>query len=483
MAVNNATLLDAAWQAIGTNDYQQRVPRASQVGVAQVQEFLFAPMNRMYLNQFSNFLVNRIATHYIRQKSYRNPLAFLKNEDIPFGMTVEETAFKWLKAHSFNSDDMATETVLKTHYPDGATAFHSVNRQDVYEVSHNWAQLKTAFISENGLNDYIGAILELPANSDNYDEYRIMLNLFAEYNRYHGMFKVHVDEPTDEASAKSMLRVLRAYAEKLRFPSSLYNAQDICDIPCFANPDELILFVTPEAKAFLDVEALAALFNVEYAEVPYRTVVVDQFPIPDTVAILAAEDFFMVNDTVNEVRTWENPHSLTTNLYLHRHGIYSTSPFVPIIRFTTEPETEIKVITQEVTGVEIIAPETVYLNDKRSVPALRANLLGTIDGVEGCCMANVGVRPDAAVFVVTSVKDSEGAEIAFTESQVLIYPNGELYVKAHGNSKLARAVRDGGVTLEIEGTATYTNPTGETQDFTETATVEVKCREPEEEQA
>lgn len=481
MATNNATLLDAAWKAIGTNDYQQRVPRASQVGVAQVAEFLFAPMNNMYLNQFSNFLLNRIATHYIRQKSFTNPLAFLKNEDIPYGMTVEETAFKWLKAHSFNSDDMATETVLKTHYPDGASVFHSVNRQDVYEVSHNWAQLKTAFTSEYGLNDYIGAILELPRNSDNFDEYQIMKNLFAEYERYHGMFNVHVDEPTDEASAKALLRTLRAYAERLRFPSAAYNAQDVCDIPAFANPEELILFITPEGKSYIDTEGLAALFNVEYAEVPYRTVVLDDFPIPNTVAILAAEDFFMVNDTVNETRTWENPHSLSTTLYLHRHGIYSVSPFVPVIRFSTDPDTQIKVIEQKVTGLEVVAPEVVYLNDKRSAPALVANLLGTIDGEEGCCMADVGVRPDSAVFTVNSVKDSSGAEIAFTESQVLIYPNGELYVQARGNSRLARAVRDGGVTLELEAHATYTNPSAETQEYTATATVKVECREPDEE--
>lgn len=481
MSVNNVTLLDAAWKAIGTNDYQQQVPRASQAGVAQVMEFLFAPMNRMYLNQFSNFLVNRIATHYIRQKSYKNPLAFLKNEDIPFGQTVEETAFKWVKAHSFNSDDMATETVLKTHYPEGVSAFHSVNREDVYEVSHNWTALKQAFTTEYGLNDYIAAILQLPSNKDNWDEFNIMKELFAEYERYHGMYSVHVDEPTDEDTAKGLLRQLRAYAERLQFPSAAYNAQDICDIPCWAKPEELILFVTPEAKAHLDVDALAALFNVEYAEVPYRTVVLDDFPIPDTVAILAAEDFFMVNDTVNEVRTFENPHSLTTNIYLHRWGIYSVSPFVPVVRFTTGEGTADKTITQTVTGIEITAPETVYLNDKRSAPALLANLLGTIepDGEE-CCMADIGVRPDSAIFTVTSVKDSGGTEIAFTEEQVLIFPNGELYVQAHGNSKLAKAVRAGGVTLTIEGTATYINPTGETQEFTDTAEVKVECREPEE---
>ena len=478
MAVDNNTILAKAYLH-GTNDYQQRVPHGSQTSVRQVQEFLFAPMNRMYLNQFSNFLVNRIASHYIRQKAFENPLAFLKNEKIEYGQTVEETALKWIKAHSYCSDDMATETMLKTHYPDGMSAFHSVNRQDKYPISWNVVDLRRAFDREYGLNDFVAAITQVPMNSDNNDEYNLMVQLFAEFYNAHGMFNVHVDEPEDEASARALLRKLREYADILRFPSTLYNAQDVCDIPTFTSPEELVLYVTPRTRSYIDVEALAPLFNVSLAEVPYRVVVVREFPIPDTVAILAARDFFMVNDTVYETRTFDNPSSLTTTQWLHHWGIYSVSPFTPVIRFTSEQETIVHRITQEVTGLEIIAPETVYLNDKRSNPALVANLLGTIDGEEDCCMANVGVKPDAALFVVTSVKDSEGAEIAFTEEQVLIFPNGELYVQAHGNSRLAKAVRAGGVTLTIEGTATYQNPSGETQEFTESVEIEVKCAEKE----
>lgn len=474
---DNATILAAAWLH-GTSDYQQRVPKASQVGVRQVQEFLFAPMNRLYLNQFTDFLIQRLAGHYIRQKEFENPLAWLKNEQLTHGQTVQETAFKWLRAHSYNSDDMATSTILKTHYPEGASAYHSVNRRDRYQISYTYEQLREAFESEYGLNDFISAITMLPRNSDNYDEYQIMKQLFAEFHNAHGMFTVHVDEPTDESTAKALLRKLREYADRLRFPSTLYNALDVCDIPVFVNdPADLVLFVDPKTRSTLDVEALAALFHVELADVPYRVQVLDTMPIANTVAILAPRDFFMVNDTVNLTANFRNPESLVETQWLHRWGIYSVSPFVPVIRFSTDEDTGVPTITEEVTGVEIVAPETVYLNDKRSQPALVANLLGTIDGEEGCCLADVGVRPDAALFTVTSVKDSEGNDLAWTEEQVLIYPNGELYVQARGNSKLARAVRNGGVTLTIEGTATYINPSGDTQEFTDTATVKVECKE------
>ena len=207
MAVDNNTILAKA-KLFGTDDYAQRVPDASQVGITQVQEFLFAPMNRMYLNQFSNFLVNRIAAHYIRQKAFENPLAFLKNEKIEYGQTVEETAFKWIKAHSFCSDDMVTETMLKTHYPSGVSAFHSVNRKDRYPISYNPSDLKQAFEREYGLNDFVAAITQVPMNSDNYDEYKIMVHLLGEFYEHHGMFNVHVDLPQDEATARALSRIM-----------------------------------------------------------------------------------------------------------------------------------------------------------------------------------------------------------------------------------------------------------------------------------
>lgn len=475
MALDNASIMAAAYLH-GTSDYQQRVPRVSQAGVARVAETLFAPGNGDLMNQFSNFLINRIGTQYIRQKAFKNPLGFLKNDTVPFGATIEETALKWVKGHSFNADDMATETVLKTHYPDGVSAFHSQNRQDIYETSFNPYANKRAFVQEAGLNDLLAASLESVYNADEYDTYTITKQLFAEYDRYHGMFKKKVEAVDDETTAKALLRTLREFADMLRFPSTLYNAQDVEGIPTFTNgAEELILFTTPRVKAALDVEALSALFHVEYAEIPYRVIVVDSFPMPDVEAILTVRDSFMISDTVYEMRNFSNPHSLTDNYYLHHWGIYSMSPFTPMLAFVTNEEVEVPVITQTVTGIEVDAPEEVYLNDMRSNRMLAVNLLGTIEGVEDVCLADVGVRPDTATFKVMKVEGPDG-DIAFTESQIQIWDNGAIYVAAHGNSKLAKAVKAGGVTVTLEALATYINPSDELQEFTQEVTFEVKCK-------
>ena len=59
MAVDNATILDKV-RLKGTDDYQQRVPSATQTGVANTARYLFDPMNRQYLNDCVWSMVNRI---------------------------------------------------------------------------------------------------------------------------------------------------------------------------------------------------------------------------------------------------------------------------------------------------------------------------------------------------------------------------------------------------------------------------------------
>ena len=66
MAVKNSTILDQVWLS-ATNDYQQRIPRASQEGVTKVAKALFQPMNRNYYNEFVNALINRIGLTVVRQ--------------------------------------------------------------------------------------------------------------------------------------------------------------------------------------------------------------------------------------------------------------------------------------------------------------------------------------------------------------------------------------------------------------------------------
>lgn len=68
MAIDNATILDKV-RLKNTDDYQQRVPSATQTGVANTARYLFDPMNRQYLNDCVWSMVNRIGLTVMAQNA------------------------------------------------------------------------------------------------------------------------------------------------------------------------------------------------------------------------------------------------------------------------------------------------------------------------------------------------------------------------------------------------------------------------------
>lgn len=445
MAVTNNTILAKAWLA-GTNDFQQRVPDPTIAGVKATMAALFQPMNGQYLNQFMDILINRIGFTYVRQQEYKNPLSVFKGTKLSYGSTIQEIAPKWIKAHSY--DDEA-ETLLKLHRPEAQAWYHSQNRRDQYSISVNVDELRTAFTDETGLNKLVASIMTTPQNSDNYDEYRIMLQLIAEYESRWGFYKHHLTSmPTDEASGKELLTALQTYGGKLQFPSSLYSGTEI---PVFAKPDELVLITTPEAQAGLNVNTLAGLFNVDLAQVKYRVVLVDEFPIKGAVALLTTEDFFVCSDTLFNTTSFWNPQTLTTNYYLNHWGIYSVSPFVPAILFTTEDESTVTpTITQTVSGITLEAEkDAMKVGESQQ---LTVKLTGTISPET----PDVFVAPNAATFTVVA-KDAEGEPVDL---------NARTRVDQYGVLHVQRTGLKAGDTITITATSAYTNPSGKTVGYT-----------------
>ena len=445
MAVNNSTILAKAWLA-GTNDFQQRVPDPTIAGVKATMDALFQPMNGQYFNQFMDILVNRIGFTYVRQQAYKNPLAVFKGTKLTYGSTIQEIAPKWIKAHSYDDQN---ETLLKLHRPEAQVWYHSQNRRDQYPISVNVDELRTAFTDETGLNKLVASIMTTPQNADEYDEYRIMLQLIAEYESRWGFYKHHLTSmPTDETSGKELLTALQTYGGRLQFPSSLYSGTEI---PVFAKPDELVLITTPEAQAGLNVNTLAGLFNVDLAQVKYRVVLVDEFPIKGAVALLTTEDFFVCSDTLYSTTSFWNPQTLTTNYYLNHWGVYSVSPFVPAILFTTEDaSTTIPTITQTVSGITLEAEKDEMKPGESQ--QLTVKLQGTINPET----PDVYVAPNAATYAVVA-KNSEGEPIDL---------NSRTRVDTYGVLHVQRTGLKAGDVITVTATSAYTNPSGATVGYT-----------------
>lgn len=451
MATDNATILNKIWLN-GTNDYQQRIPQPTQTSIDATMRALFDPMNGNYWNQFIDSLIMRIGYTEVKQQAYKNPLRVFKGSKLMYGDTIQEIVPKWIRAHSYLDD---AEDVFKMARPEVATWYHSQNRRDHYDITINDVELRTAFTNDYGLNRLVAALLQSPINADENDEYRIMLQLIAHYEHNWGFFKHHLTgAPSDEKTGKEFLKAARMYAKKLKFPNTLYNAGKLTDIPVFVSPSELVLFTTPEVEASVDVDTLAGVFQLDKASLSYRQITVDEFPIPDAVALLTTEDFFMCKDTVYTTTSKYNPKTLGMNYYLHHWGVYSVSPFVPAILFTTAAGTSTVTVKQVVTAMKATIENATP--DKGDKVGITVKLTGTLApaNVDG-----ITVAPNAATYDVSVTRTAGGNTTAVSSPATRVDEYGVLHV--------ARGLEYGDV-ITVKVTSTYVNPSGDTTEYTDT---------------
>ena len=68
--------------------YINRITEYNKTNLPQIGDAITSDKNIM--NEFIDSLVNKIAFSHIRNKSFKNPLARLKERDIPYGNNIEE---------------------------------------------------------------------------------------------------------------------------------------------------------------------------------------------------------------------------------------------------------------------------------------------------------------------------------------------------------------------------------------------------------
>lgn len=366
---NNPDVLNAIRNGASL-DYQRRIPAATQANVSELLGTL--TRYRPLYNEFCDALINRIALVIARNNIWNNPLAVFKRGNIVYGSQIEEIQTGLIEAREYSPGrDYLEKEIFGQHRLDVRSAFHTVDRQNYYPVTVNEPILRRAFLEAGGLSVFVSKIMAAPTTSDQWDEFLLMTSLFKAMDSGSGIFRVKCPNmqtlSATAADARSALKVLRATAGRLGFLSTNYNP---AGMPTFASPDELVIFASPEFVANIDVEALAAAFNMDRSDAPSRIIQVPQesFGIDECQAILTTTDFFVVADTLIETRSQPNPVGLTTNYFLHHHEIISASRFAPAVMLTTGTATVIPTAPK----APVLGAVTVKRLDGGDVPATGA---------------------------------------------------------------------------------------------------------------
>ena len=248
----------------------------------------------------------------------------------------------------------------------------------------------------------------------------------------------------------------------MKFPTVLYN--QLSDIPVFETSDSLILWVTPEVDAQLDVYALAELFNVERAEVNFRKIVIPEFPIPNVYAALTSEDFLYIRDVWYGVEPpFYNAAQRSYKYYLYHDQMIGINPAANCVLYTTDAATEIPTVKLATTGMSFTTSTGEVAMGGTLDLSKYLELSGSVtpDGTA------VRVEPNAAVYELAAMRDTTPIQL---NNRTYVDNSGVLHVQKTGSLKA-------GDTITVTAKSVYTNPSGETPTYTATFTATVKAAE------
>lgn len=424
-------------------------------------------MNNDLFNEFSG-LLNGLNATYVDIKRFENPLKILKKPAMSMGNSERHVAIRFLQSHAGKWDD---QSLLRVERPEFREWFYSVAEPRRYEFSWSRQEMVRAFAADGyGYEDLLQATITQMLSSAEYDEMNIMIQMFAEADhRMGGLYRYNLSAaPTTEATGKELLTGIRAVAGRMKFPTTLYNH---LDVPVHENGDTLVLWVTPEVQANLDVNTLASVFNLDKADIQYRIVMIPEFPIPNVYAALTSEDFIYYRDFMTGLEPpFYNPGNRTMKYYYWANAMIGVNPAANCVLFTTEANTVIPTITMTPSGLSFV-DDTVDVELGGTVQ-LAVNLTGTLTEGLNSYTGVIAVEPDSATFEVAATRttEGEGDDPDVTEAVPL---NSRTYVDNYGVLHVQKTGLQVGDVITVTATSTWVNPSGTTTEYSDTATATV----------
>lgn len=333
--MDNIQFLNAI-RAVASAEYKGRIPTATQTNIQNIMTTIMDYSATK--EEFTNTILNKIVRTKVLNKAYENSLKFFKKEPLPFGKTIEGVFVDLIKAKNFNENfgtgnNEATSLLAKEKAP-VKVEYYSENFKHKYKLSISDEQLKSAFMSADGLSQMTQGLIRSATSSSEYDEYMMIKTLIgasvSKEVEIQGLFKLD-----ENVQAKKITKTVQALVNKFRFMSTEYNKQGV---HTHCQPSDCVIITTPDQLANLNVELLATAFNVPYAEMPSRIVVIDSFlkadgtDDADTVCIVADMDLVQFRNTLDTWETFRNPDGLMTNMFHHVWGSACGCGFVNAVK-------------------------------------------------------------------------------------------------------------------------------------------------------
>lgn len=335
-------------------DYRDYVPVATS-DPDSLKEIGVAIMDRPSLqNEFLNALANRIGRVILSSKAYSNPWSMFKKGIVENGETVEDIFVNLAKPFQFDPET-SEDTLYKREIPDVRAAFYVMNYKKFYKTTTTRQELKQAFTSWDGVTSLITKIIESMYTAMEYDEFQVMKYMLDRQILRGRLYAEQISNPSTDP--KGVIETVKGVSNNFTFLDKKYNFASVYN---HTLKNEQYIIINSKYQAKIDVQVLAAAFNMEKAEFMGHVVLVDSFGNVDNdrlsvlfdgddtyTALTSAEltaldsvpmvlvdkDFFMIFDNLFEMGETQNYEGLYWNHVLHTWKTFSVSPFANAVVF------------------------------------------------------------------------------------------------------------------------------------------------------
>ena len=374
------------------------VPAGTKDNIQTISNILFNDAYQPMLNEFVTNLINRIALTIVRNKSFNNPLAIFKKGSVPLGTDIQDIYENPAEAEAYEYSNTAMAKLLTITDPDTHVAYYRRNRKDLYTKTITREGLQGAFVSWEKFEDYISAITTSLYSGNYISEFNYTKQLVDGAYDNGKVIVETVSAVTDATTAKAFVKKARALYSKLKFPSSNYNAYSKFSgakgtITTWTDEDRIVLIVKSDVMAEVDVEVLAAAFNIDSAKLMGRIVEVDSFENDEIQAVLCDEAWLQIYDNILRFDEFYNARVMAWNEYLHAWGTFAICPFAnAVVLATAQPKPATAISVSDVSVVEdatatvtvTLTPadatsDLTYLSDDETV--FTVSPLGVVTGV------------------------------------------------------------------------------------------------------
>ena len=247
---------------------------------------------------------------------------------------------------------MTSHGILQKYESDVKIQYTVVNMDLQYCVTVSRHALKKAFVSWDELERFIEGLANSLYNGAYIDEYRYTKMLVSNAYRQNVSPIEVINAPNSESYAKEFVTKARTLYLNMQLPSTKYNAWAMQEesygkpVKTWTNPEDIVILIRNDVRAYLDVEVLASAFNIDKATLMGNILPIDDFDIynddgekifdgSNIIAFLGDKSWFRIKRQDMYLDSWYNANNRTWQYYLNLTKMYNFGLFSNGIIFAT----------------------------------------------------------------------------------------------------------------------------------------------------